>query len=128
VAAFVAAALLGGRLSERHGCDLRFLVPAATVKKLGIGATFALLERSAAGLGVAAWSLSQTTLEQVFLRVAKDDDDEDDAFAAAGAAGGASVGAAAGGGISGLAGGEGLVTGLSSAAAPEATPLLQAHT
>ena len=72
---FVLSHMPGATMDSSHGNSLRFLVPSAAVYGLsgGLGAAFDVLESSRAELGIAEFSLSQTTLEQVFLRVAKAD-------------------------------------------------------
>ena len=72
---FVLSRMPGATMDSLHGNSLRFLVPSAAVYGLsgGLGAAFDILESSRAELGIAEFSLSQTTLEQVFLRVAKAD-------------------------------------------------------
>jgi len=94
VGRFVCSAIPGAVLAEHHASTMHFLVPADILKTsalsasapsmsgtdgtghLGLGFVFNLVESNAERLGIAAFSLSQTTLEQVFLRVAKEDSEE----------------------------------------------------
>ena len=63
ITAFFAASFPGATLSERQGLTLRFALP---VLSSSLGATFGTIENAKAALGIASYSLSQVTLEQVF--------------------------------------------------------------
>lgn len=53
-------------LLEEHGCLLNYEVPTSDIRRLS--AAFLLLETHRDALGIADYSLSQSTLEQVFLK------------------------------------------------------------
>jgi ABC-type multidrug transport system ATPase subunit len=78
IASFLSEHLPGVRLTESFADSVRFLVPAGSVagaSGVGLGATFNLIELNKAELGIEEFSLSQTTLENVFLNVAKEDEE-----------------------------------------------------
>ena len=71
-------ALPGCRLSERHGRFLRFEV--SNVSSLGLGTCFRRLQelRSDPELHVENYSVSQCSLEHVFVKLVNQEDPEDD--------------------------------------------------
>ncbi|XP_008586239.1 PREDICTED: LOW QUALITY PROTEIN: ATP-binding cassette sub-family A member 7 [Galeopterus variegatus] len=79
-AAFVAAAFPGAELREAHGGRLRFQLPPGG--RCTLARVFGELAAHGAELGVEDFSVSQTTLEEVFLYFSKDqgeDEDEEEA-------------------------------------------------
>lgn len=65
---FVAENFAGARLQEAHGHCLRFQVAS---EGLDLGRTFAVIEAAKEQLGVEDYAVSQGTLEEVFIRLAK---------------------------------------------------------
>jgi ABC-type multidrug transport system ATPase subunit len=84
VRTFVEGRFEGSRLDEHFADSMRFVVPAVGIVAgprlgsgvgsgavAGLGSTFDLIESHAEALGIREFSISQTTLEMVFLRVAR---------------------------------------------------------
>ncbi|XP_045656151.1 phospholipid-transporting ATPase ABCA7 isoform X2 [Ursus americanus] len=87
--AFVGAAFPGAELREAHGSRLRFQLPPGG--RCALSRVFGELAACGAEHGVEDFSVSQTTLEEVFLHFSKDqgmedDDDEQEAGVGAGPA------------------------------------------
>ncbi|XP_034513255.1 phospholipid-transporting ATPase ABCA7 [Ailuropoda melanoleuca] len=86
--AFVGAAFPGAELREAHGSRLRFQLPPGG--RCALSRVFGELAARGAEHGVEDFSVSQTTLEEVFLHFSKDqgmeDDDEQEAGVGAGPA------------------------------------------
>jgi ABC-type multidrug transport system ATPase subunit len=59
-------------MEEHHGTFLRFMAPAS----LDLAWTFQSLEGNKAPLGISNYSVSQATLEQVFIKFAKEQEEE----------------------------------------------------
>ncbi|XP_040485691.1 phospholipid-transporting ATPase ABCA7-like [Ursus maritimus] len=85
--AFVGAAFPGAELREAHGSRLRFQLPPGG--RCALSRVFGELAACGAEHGVEDFSVSQTTLEEVFLHFSKDqgmeDDDDDEQEAGVGA-------------------------------------------
>ncbi|XP_062967298.1 phospholipid-transporting ATPase ABCA7 [Cynocephalus volans] len=75
-AAFVAAAFPGAELREAHGGRLRFQLPPGG--RCALARVFGELAAHGAELGVEDFSVSQTTLEEVFLYFSKDQGEDED--------------------------------------------------
>lgn len=74
-AAFVAAAFPGAELREAHGSRLRFQLPPGG--RCALARVFGELAAHGAEHGVEDFSVSQTTLEEVFLYFCKDQGEEE---------------------------------------------------
>jgi ATP-binding cassette subfamily A (ABC1) protein 3 len=92
VVGFVAGAFPGARLVERQGLAVEFAVPPQP--GMPLGAMFARLE-GARALGVATYTLGQTTLEQVFNTFAAQQEEETGSVRGFAAAAATHVGGAA---------------------------------
>lgn len=77
---FLSEHLPGVRLEESFADSMKFLVPAGAMHKSGggLGSTYNLIESNKTVLGIEGFSLSQTTLENVFLKVAKEDEEKEE--------------------------------------------------
>lgn len=82
VASYVADNHADAELIERHGDSLSFSIPRESTR---LAELFRDMEGEGRARGVTEYSISQTTLEQVFLRIAKKqrDDEEDEVEGAA---------------------------------------------
>ncbi|XP_062040847.1 phospholipid-transporting ATPase ABCA7-like [Lepus europaeus] len=75
-AAFVEAAFPGAQLREAHGGRLRFQLPPG--ERCALARVFGELAARGAQCGVEDFSVSQTTLDEVFLRFSQDQGKEED--------------------------------------------------
>lgn len=69
---FCSDSLAGVSFEERQGTFIRLSGSA----DLDLGATFSALEANKAGVGIVNYSISQSTLEQVFIKFAKEQEEE----------------------------------------------------
>lgn len=84
--AFVGTAFPGAELREAHGSRLRFQLPPGG--RCALSRVFGELAARGAEHGVEDFSVSQTTLEEVFLNFSKDQGNEEDHRPEAGGRGG----------------------------------------